>query len=484
MDRFLRALRSITLTIALVAGIAVPALSLDRIQWWYGMNPPSSWHNQYERDVRLGFGQAMQDILQGADLFGNLCTTPGSGLYVSVGPCASNTLASLYQFRSEEATTFGGPGATALPVDPTQVMLQGLMSTSEAASIGPLNAPGTSGQSIIYAVECQVQTADTTSQTVNFVSSLGVVTSGSANRDRVDTIYCQSKAGTASSSPVAPTIDAGYIGVSLVTIAYGESTISSGNITTTTANEFTGFARAGVNNNFTVSQTVAGLQDTALSASSFLCSDGSQNLTSTCGILDTANGGTGANSFTSGRCVRSSSATVFASAAGDCVTGLTAGTGITVGSGTTPSVGISNGGVGQAQVLNGYVDTSTTQSVNAVKNFTEGVEATGAYVPPVYTVSGAAANYSIHAVIGTFSTTTSGICAAGTQCALTADTVSFSGAATFNSTPACASQSGGEVFIEQIAAGSGSMTLWAYNGLGASIASGTGVTFSFVCIGT
>lgn len=68
----------------------------------------------------------------------------------------------------------------------------------------------------------------------------------------------------------------------------------------------------------------------------------------------TANGGTGASSYTTTRCLRTSSATVFASASGDCVTSVTAGNAsITIGgTATAPTVAIAapvsvaNGGTG------------------------------------------------------------------------------------------------------------------------------------------
>jgi hypothetical protein len=60
--------------------------------------------------------------------------------------------------------------------------------------------------------------------------------------------------------------------------------------------------------------------------------------------LITAYGGTNKASWTSGECVRSSSATQLANAAGDCVTSVTAGNGITSTGGTTPAVSVTNCG--------------------------------------------------------------------------------------------------------------------------------------------
>lgn len=243
----MKTLRSLLLTLVFVAAFAVPAFSLDRVQFLYSMNPPSSWVNMSARDTRIGFGDWIYNALGSSNgYFGNLCTSTATGLNVTVGPCSANSFASLYQYLPEESSPFGGGSygpSTALPADNNQVDVQGIMSPAQALTIGPLNPPGTAGQSIVYIVECKVNTLDTTSQTVSFVSSTGSVVSSSANRDRADQIFCQSKAGTAGVSPSAPAVDTGYIGTSQITVPYGTSTLTSGMIAATTANGMYGFAR-------------------------------------------------------------------------------------------------------------------------------------------------------------------------------------------------------------------------------------------------
>jgi hypothetical protein len=67
-------------------------------------------------------------------------------------------------------------------------------------------------------------------------------------------------------------------------------------------------------------------------------------------------------SFTSGDCLRASSATAISSAAGDCVTSLTAGANISVGSGTTPSVAVVAAptfGAVQIGATSGYIATTS-----------------------------------------------------------------------------------------------------------------------------
>lgn len=207
---------------------ATPASAMDRVQWLYGMNPPSSWQNYSQRYTRLGFGQLIYDLYANtAGFYSNLTPAPVTGLFVAIGPSSANTIGSLYQYLPEEVTSFGGPGGTSLPADLNQIYLQGLAYTS-GPSIGPLVAGTSGGQSVINLIECKVQTADQTSQAGTFVSTLGVVTTSAVNRDRSDTISCTFKASPSSSTPTVPTVDTGYIAVGYFTIPNGTVSVTGG----------------------------------------------------------------------------------------------------------------------------------------------------------------------------------------------------------------------------------------------------------------
>jgi len=214
--------------VLLFCAVHAPASAMDRVQFLYGQNPPSSWANYAARYTRLGFGQLIFDLYANTSgFYSNLTPAPTSGLFVAVGPSSANTIGSLYQYLPEEATSFGGPGGTSLPADPNQIYLQGLVYTA-GTNIGPLVAGTSGGQSVIDLIECKVQTIDQTSQTGTFVSTLGVVTTSAVNRDRADTVSCQYKASASSVTPTVPSTDTGYIPVGYFTIANATVTVTGG----------------------------------------------------------------------------------------------------------------------------------------------------------------------------------------------------------------------------------------------------------------
>ena len=224
MKKFLGAL----IGVLLFCATYTQASAMDRVQYLYGQNPPSSWLNYAARYTRLGFGQLIYDLYANTNgFYSNLTANPTTGLFVAVGPSGANTIGSLYQYLPEEATSFGGPGGTSLAADANQIYLQGLSYTA-GNSIGPLAIGTSGGQSVIDLVECKVQTVDQTSQTGTFVSSLGVVTTSAVNRDRADTIACQYKPSTSSATPVIPSSDTGYIAVGYYTIPFGTVSVNSG----------------------------------------------------------------------------------------------------------------------------------------------------------------------------------------------------------------------------------------------------------------
>lgn len=112
-------------------------------------------------------------------------------------------------------------------------------------------------------------------------------------------------------------------------------------------------------------------------------------LTLTAGVtlgtpLTVPNGGTGLSAFTANRCVRTPTTTTMASAAGDCITSVTAGTGITAtGTATAPILGlttpvaVSIGGTGATAVTaNRCVrSASTTAYASAAGDCVTGVTA-------------------------------------------------------------------------------------------------------------
>jgi len=225
---------------------------LNRRNDYYGMNESSGWVIQGQRDVRLGFGQLIYDMFGSTNgAFSHIAVTPSTGLFVQVGPSAPNTRGSVYQFQQDDVNVYGS-GATQLSADPTQIFVQGALSTPTIA-LGPFTAPTSTGQSIADLIECQVQTVDATPQTELFETAPNTTVSQTANRDRNDIVACQIKSGTAATTiPVAPAADAGWVPVASVFVANGQTSLAQSNVTLSTTNQFYGFVPANASGGVTL----------------------------------------------------------------------------------------------------------------------------------------------------------------------------------------------------------------------------------------
>lgn len=174
-------------------------------------------------------------------------------------PCTQTTVPSmqvmigtgeLYQMASLEATALG-----TLPVNTTDMVLkQGLLMASDGPVSLPqssvFSTPAAAGQSINYLIEAQYQDQDisldpTTGNTnivLNFYDAANPSvpysgpnnTGAASNTFRKGAIAFQVKSGTSATtgSQTTPTPDSGWIGLYVVTVAYGASTILNSNITT------------------------------------------------------------------------------------------------------------------------------------------------------------------------------------------------------------------------------------------------------------
>lgn len=224
--------------LALVGLLSSTANAANRIDYYYGLLPPSAWYNQQERYQRLGDGSFMQSILGTSGGYNNLVVSPVSGLNVQVAPSNNSgaSVGSVFQYLVDDAVSFPTNNpintSTQLPADANKIIVQGTLIGAATAPIGPLTVPGSNSQ--ISLIECQVSTIDTTALSSTFIN-LGQYVPFSVNRDRTDTIICQAKAGTAAPSPTVPSVDTGWIGVGYVTIPSGTSTITGGMITALSA---------------------------------------------------------------------------------------------------------------------------------------------------------------------------------------------------------------------------------------------------------
>lgn len=165
-------------------------------------------------------------VLGSATLVDGLACTPGSGLNVSVG------LGTIYALAATDATAYGSLGT-----DATQIVKQGLNHSAQTLAVP---APTTAGQSINYLIEAQFQSVDSGSVVLPYYNSANPTVpyngpSGSGTSQptvRQDVCALQVKAGTAAATgtQTTPAPDSGWVGVWVVTIAQGATSVVTGNI--------------------------------------------------------------------------------------------------------------------------------------------------------------------------------------------------------------------------------------------------------------
>lgn len=202
---------------------------MDRLINYPGAIPLETDLLNTNKNVMIAFGMALQAVLGTSTLVDGLACTPTgpASLQVLVGP------GSIYSYANVDGTAF-----SSLAADTThQIVKQGI-------NLGTLTmscpAPGTVGQSINYLIEAAYQDTDAVPVTLPYYNSSnptvaysGPANSGAAqNTVRQGQCIVQVKAGVSATtgSQVTPAVDAGYTALWVVTVANGQTTITSGNI--------------------------------------------------------------------------------------------------------------------------------------------------------------------------------------------------------------------------------------------------------------
>jgi hypothetical protein len=139
----------------------------------------------------------------------------------------------IYELANLEATAY-----SSLAADTTHsIMKQGVSLNTQALTIA---TPGTVGYSINYLIQATYQDSDSNAATLPYYNSANPsqAWSGPSNSGtqqyttRSGAVVVSAKAGVAAmtGSQSTPSPDSGYVGLYVVTVAYGASTITSGNI--------------------------------------------------------------------------------------------------------------------------------------------------------------------------------------------------------------------------------------------------------------
>lgn len=178
------------------------------------------------KSTMIAMGKLTDAILGSSTLLNRLTCTPTTpaSLSVLVNP------GEIYITADVDDTAY-----SVLPIDNThQIQKQGILYDAVTLSCP---APTTTGFSINYLVQIGFNETDTSASSRQFKDPItGAITTVTKNQVRQDKCMVAVKAGAAAATgtQTTPTPDAGYIGAYVVTVANGQTTITSGNITTYT----------------------------------------------------------------------------------------------------------------------------------------------------------------------------------------------------------------------------------------------------------
>ena len=182
-----------------------------------------------QRNTLIAFGYLTQTVLGKSILADGLACLPTqpASLSIVIGPGC------ITQFGSVDASAFGS-----LPAEPSEPLVR--MGINVAGISFALLAPTISGQSINYLVEASFLEIDGDPVILPYYNAAnpaqpysGPGNSGAAqNTIRQQSVQLQLKPGAPapSGSQITPSVDAGWAGLYVVTVAYGQSTIVAGNI--------------------------------------------------------------------------------------------------------------------------------------------------------------------------------------------------------------------------------------------------------------
>lgn len=202
---------------------------VDRVIVYPASIPQASDLLQTNRNALIGIGLLAQE------LFGTSTVASGFACGPTTPTSLNVTLAGgrLYSLQEVDPLAY-----STLPADTTDLIVkQGIQL---AASTLSCPAPATSGQSINYLIEASFEEVDINAVVLPYYNSVnpsqpfsGPNNSGSANfTDRSDQVQILVKTGTpaATGSQTTPAPDTGFVGLWVVTVSFGQTTITAGNI--------------------------------------------------------------------------------------------------------------------------------------------------------------------------------------------------------------------------------------------------------------
>jgi hypothetical protein len=190
-----------------------------------------------QRNVLVALGYLAQATLGSNAVVDGLACLPSqpASMTVNVGP------GSITQFGAVDVTAFGS-----LPAEPGEPLVR--MGVNVNSASFALSAPLVPGQAINYLIEASLLEEDSTPVILPYFNALnpaqpfsGPAGAGNAqNTQRLQSVQLQLKAGApgTSGSQPTPAVDAGWVGLYIITATYGQNTIGSGSISVLPAAPF------------------------------------------------------------------------------------------------------------------------------------------------------------------------------------------------------------------------------------------------------
>lgn len=204
---------------------------MDRNIVYPGSIPLDSDLLSLNRNTMVAIGYFAQAVLGGTTVLDGLACTPAApvSMTVTVGP------GSITQLSVVDTLAFGS-----LPADMSEPLVK--MGINLSATSFTLAAPTTSGQSINYLIQAAFQESDTNPVVLPYYNAAnpaqpytGPNNSGAAQSTvRAERVQLQLKSGAPalSGTQITPPVDDGWVGLYLISVAYGQTAITAGNIVT------------------------------------------------------------------------------------------------------------------------------------------------------------------------------------------------------------------------------------------------------------
>jgi len=202
---------------------------MDRQTVYPGQILPETTLLQIAKDSMIGLAKLSASMLGTSTIANGFAVTPTgpASLQVVVAP------GEIYASANIDSTAY-----SSLAADTTHsIVKQGVLLDSVTLTCA---APGTSGKSINYLIEAAYQDVDAIPVLLPYYNSAnpsapfsGLGNNGlTQNTSRQGAVVVQAKAGVMATtgSQVTPAPDSGYVGLYVVTVAYGQTTITSASI--------------------------------------------------------------------------------------------------------------------------------------------------------------------------------------------------------------------------------------------------------------